>query len=344
MNFDEGEMAPITIEDVAREANVSISTVSYAISGNRPISDSTRERVLAVAKKLGYHANSPATILASGRSKVFALMLPAIQAGLSHSQVVFFRELSKVAREANYRVLLVHNENQCNEIEELWKSKAVDGFVIMEVAISDPRIELLKGMKVPFVSIGRTDDIADLRSVDIDFALAAANGLQYLDELNHKHVVYFGMEDEHFSTGYGPSVRSKEGFDSKAKHLKMKSRYLPIPTDPIKAMRRAKSFFDKYPTIDGVIVLNESSLSGVMAAIEDSGKKIPRDISVLALSDFSFFEGQYKNISSLNMPIREMTIAAFQSLTDELSDANSLNVETITLGSAIYERGSCLKR
>ncbi|HEY4898260.1 MAG TPA: LacI family DNA-binding transcriptional regulator, partial [Candidatus Nanopelagicaceae bacterium] len=64
-------MTPITIEDVAREANVSISTVSYAISGNRPISESTRLRVLDAAKKLGYHANSPATVLASGRSKVF---------------------------------------------------------------------------------------------------------------------------------------------------------------------------------------------------------------------------------------------------------------------------------
>src|ERR1035437_5669975 len=215
MNFDEGEMARITIQDVAREANVSISTVSYTISGTRPISETTRQRVLHAAKKLGYHANSPATVLASGRSKVFALMLPAIQAGLSHTQLVFFRELAKVARKANYRVLLVHNEDQCAEIEELWKSKAVDAFVIMEVAISDPRIDLLKRMKIPFVSIGHTDDSARMRSVDIDFALAAANGLQYLDDLNHKHVVYFGFEEENFSTGYGPSVRSKDGFYSR---------------------------------------------------------------------------------------------------------------------------------
>ena len=344
MNFDEGEMAPITIKDVAREANVSISTVSYTISGTRPISETTRLRVLKAAKKLGYHANSPATVLASGRSKVFALMLPAVQAGLSHSQLAFFRELSKVAREANYRVLLVHNEDQCAEIVELWKSKAVDAFVIMEVAISDPRIDLLTRMKVPFVSIGRTDDTVRLRSVDIDFALAAANGLQYLDDLNHKHVIYFGFDEETFSAGYGPLVRSKEGFYSRAKSLNMKSQYQSVPLDPIKAMRRAKSLFAKNPNIDSVIVQNESALSGIIAAIEDSGKKIPRDISVLAFSDTSFFEGQYKNISSLNLPIREMTTAAFQSLTDELSKAHTLNVEAITLGSAIYERGSCISR
>jgi|GEM_PF-6324123 len=344
MNLGEDEMAAITIQDVAREAKVSISTVSYAISGTRPISETTRLRVLNAAKKLGYHANSPATVLASGRSKVFALMLPAIQGGLSHSQLVFFRELSKVAREANYRVLLVHNEDQCDEIVELWKSKAVDAFIIMEVAVSDPRIDLLKAMKVPFVSIGRTDDTTRLRSVDIDFALVVANGLQYLDDLNHKHVVYFGFEEERFSVGYGPSVRSKEGFYSRAQSLHMKSQYLSIPADPIKAMRRAKSLFTKNPTIDGAIIQNESSLSGVIAAIEESGKRIPEDISILAFSDTSFFEGQYKNISSLNLPVREMTAAAFQSLTDELSNERTLKVETITLGSAIYERGSCLKR
>ena len=100
-----------TIEDVAREAGVSISTVSYALSGKRAISAGTRERVRDAATRLGYLPHASARMLAANRSNIVAVTAP-LHPDTDHSaHMVFAMEVTKAAREKDYdTLLLVHDD------------------------------------------------------------------------------------------------------------------------------------------------------------------------------------------------------------------------------------------
>ena len=97
----------VKITDVARQAGVSPSTVSYALSGKRPISEETRRRVETAARELGYRPHAGARALASSRSKVLALVVP-LRAGI-HVPVVmqFVGSVVTAARRHDHDVLLL---------------------------------------------------------------------------------------------------------------------------------------------------------------------------------------------------------------------------------------------
>jgi len=97
----------VTIDDVARAAGVSTSTVSYALSGRRPISAATRERVAAAIAELGYHPHAGARSLASSRSSVLALVAP-LRSDVNVPVIMeFVTAVVTAAREHSYDVLLL---------------------------------------------------------------------------------------------------------------------------------------------------------------------------------------------------------------------------------------------
>jgi DNA-binding LacI/PurR family transcriptional regulator len=78
-----------TIIDVAKRAGVAVSTVSYALSGTRPISEATRQRIQKAVDELGYHPNKLARGLVSKRTKIVSLMYPALSRNLDDVQLDF---------------------------------------------------------------------------------------------------------------------------------------------------------------------------------------------------------------------------------------------------------------
>jgi len=181
-----------TINDVAKMAGVSVSTVSYSLSGNRPISNLTRERVLTAAQELGYRAGRVKFTPTRTQTRTFALLLPALQESLSMTHLDFFRALASEAYAEGFLVLLSSGQNQCEEIMNLSHSKVVDGIILMEVTVDDPRVKLLRELNLPFVVIGRPNDTKNITYVDSDFQEAMASGVQYLYDLGHREIAYFG--------------------------------------------------------------------------------------------------------------------------------------------------------
>ncbi len=95
-----------TMQDVARRAQVSLSTVSYALSGTRPVSDATRRRIEDAMAELGYQPNAMARGLASRRSHVLALIYPAMEKGLGGTVAEFVSSAAETARENGYHLVL----------------------------------------------------------------------------------------------------------------------------------------------------------------------------------------------------------------------------------------------
>ena len=99
-----------TMSDIAREAGVSLSTVSYALSGKRTISESTRERINAAITRLSYHPHAGARALASQRAGAIGLAVPLAEDVDAHVVMMFVRSLMRAAHDASSEILLIAGE------------------------------------------------------------------------------------------------------------------------------------------------------------------------------------------------------------------------------------------
>src|SRR4051794_33683119 len=95
-----------TITDIARRAGVSVSTVSYVLSGKRPISAATQDRVRAAIAELDYHPHAHGRALASRRARQIAVLYPSVPSGLTEFQLEFFTAAADAAATSGYTFML----------------------------------------------------------------------------------------------------------------------------------------------------------------------------------------------------------------------------------------------
>ena len=139
-------MKRVTIADVAKLSGVSISTVSYALSNKRPISEETRLRIREAIQELDYRPNPSAKRLASGeKSRNIGFVLPLKGTGISGLEMKFISGAARAINEAGYTfVLLAHTDRNPENMLRFAQNGVVDGFILMEVLLQDDRVELLK--------------------------------------------------------------------------------------------------------------------------------------------------------------------------------------------------------
>src|ERR1700761_1569806 len=191
MGIDEEIVNAVTSLDVARAAGVSQSTVSYVMSGNRPISAETRDRVLAAMEQLRYQPHAGARALAGRRTNVIGLVVPFRTAEPSGS-MPFIQTIAEVARSRDHDVLLITADEGSAGLKRLAGRALCDGIVLMAVEADDERIPVAASIEVPVVLVGIPDDRAGLYCVDADFAQAARTAVQELARTGHDRVTVAG--------------------------------------------------------------------------------------------------------------------------------------------------------
>ncbi len=142
------------IKDVAALAGVSISTVSYVMTGKRPIGANTRRRVLQAARELGYLAKNGGPAPLSGETHFVALSSPVHDSTSYTNYCAYFLNFLKAARQLGYETLLLTEETGDEQLRSIIDTGMVDGVALMDVTMNDPRIELAQLSSIPLISIG----------------------------------------------------------------------------------------------------------------------------------------------------------------------------------------------
>ena len=146
-----------TIDDVARVAGVSVSTVSYTFSGKRPISAETRARVERAVRELDYRPHAGARALASQRTQVLALMAP-LRVDVNVGVIMqFVTGVVTRAQSFKHDVLLLTQDDH-DGIERVAAGSMVDAVIMMDVEAEDPRLPILRKQRQPAVLIGLPRD------------------------------------------------------------------------------------------------------------------------------------------------------------------------------------------
>ncbi len=321
----------VTIADVARHAGVAVSTVSYVLSGKRTISATTRQRVLASIRALGYHPNAGARALASKRANVIALVLP-LRAGM-HLPVLmqFATTVVTTARTHDHDVLLVTADEGEAGLRRVAASALVDGLVLMDVELHDPRVPLLRELPCPSVLIGFPAEATGLTCVDLDFAAAGGQCVEHLAALGHREIALLGAPQVVYERHTGYALRTRRGFTEAAERLGLAATALPCEESADAVHAEVAELLERRPGLTGLVVHNEAAVSHVLAALAALGKQVPRDVSVVAICPDELAERVSPALTSVLIPAEEVGRHAVTLLMQKLSDQDRASVPDATL-------------
>ncbi|MEQ7127191.1 LacI family DNA-binding transcriptional regulator [Actinopolymorpha sp. B11F2] len=273
----------VGIVDVARHAKVSASTVSYVLSGKRPISPETQRRVHASIRALGYHPHAGARALASKRSNVLALVVP-LRTGV-HVPVLmqFVTAVVTRAREVDHDVLLLTQDEGERGLRRVEASALADAIIVMDVELDDVRVPLVRSLRTPCVLIGFPADAEGLTCVDLDFAAAGRACVGHLADLGHRRMGLVGSPPAVYARGTGFATRVAGGVASAAAE-----RGVLVETRACEPTREAAfaaidELLQTMPELTGLVVHNESVIESVLAALRERDRRVPDDISVVAI-------------------------------------------------------------
>src|SRR3954454_2867122 len=203
----------MNIGEIARRAEVSRSTVSYALSGRRSVSPETKRRIQAVIDEIGYRPNAAARALKEGRTRTLGLVIPPASQRLTDMQLGFVASVVEAAARADLDVLLSPSGGDHDRsFERIVTGRRVDGALLMEIRLDDDRVTRLQQVGLPFVTIGRTAQPHDMWWVDIDSTTLVARCVHHLADLGHRNIALVNRSAELVAAGYGPGHRALRGF------------------------------------------------------------------------------------------------------------------------------------
>jgi DNA-binding LacI/PurR family transcriptional regulator len=271
--------------DVARLAGVSRSTVSYVLSGARPISDRTRDKILQAMKDLNYTPNVLAQGLAGRRTGILALILPLSESGFNVTEYEYIHAASEQARKDGYHLLLwPFGADEIDEVRRAVAQGLIEGVVLMEVLTTDERVPFLIEAGIPFTTIGRTADPRDLAYVDTDFEASGSMAVNYIAGLGHTEIGFLARSQSDTDAGHGPVVRTLDAVLTAAKKLDVRVHVFAAPPTFLAGWDVFDEIRKTAPNLTALLELNEPATLGFMAAAAEEGIRIPQDFSIIAVN------------------------------------------------------------
>ena len=304
-----------TIKDVAKKAGVSVSTVSYALSGVRPVSKKTRQRILETIAELNYHPNLLARGLINKRTRIVALLYPTIaKNSLDDLPLEFIISITNVTFRNDYGLLLFTHPLGEQEIIRFIHQGLVDGVILMEVMRHDPRVALMKKLGYAFSLIGHGEDNAGINFVDADFYRAMLDCVQHLSQLGHEHIAFITTVADFENAQQNYIYESIRGFrDAAEKHGIQSMIYGCEPTIQ-NGSEAIQELLKRQPDLSAVIVGNEPIYGGVIQALHKRGLRIPKDFSVIGTMSDRSAEKYTPKVTNISPPTFEMGRLGAESL------------------------------
>ncbi|HEX2980073.1 MAG TPA: LacI family DNA-binding transcriptional regulator [Anaerolineaceae bacterium] len=329
-----------SIYDVAREAGVSIGTVSYALNHTGRVSPETAERVRQAASRLNYQPKAAAQALARGRTLTISLVAPLDIYGYQASLNNLIAAIGNVLAETDFRLFIHPTLNRPNawlELEASIRSHQMDGVILLHVQPGDPRVELLRRSKIPFVLIGRCEDTVGLSFVDADIDAAVQVGVHHLVEHGHTHI---GMLGEHGEAGITSRLVEQFKLAIQAHGLSYHPEWCAqvnsIPEEATKAALRVLSA-DPGPT--AIFAATDMTVMSAYNAAHHLGKNIPNDLAVIGYADSPIYPLLDPPCSAVFGGAAELGRLSAQLLIEQLTGDNP-TLQQMLIPPELIQRGS----
>lgn len=278
------------MSDLAEIAGVSKSTVSRALKDDSRVKEETKEKIIKIARKYNYKPNKVAQALAENNTKTIAVILPFSPRSISDP---FFMEFLHGVNNASYRLgysvtIPPVEKNNFKSFKKVNQNINVDGVILTEPKINDPRINYLKENNIPFVFNGDPKAGDDTAWVDTDNQLGAYQAVNYLIKKGHRKIATVTgsltlVAGKYRLEGYYQALREsgieiKEDLIFKADFTE-KGAYLA-----------SKDLIKLNKEITAIFAANDLMALGVIKALREADIRIPRDISLISYDSIKLGE------------------------------------------------------
>lgn len=331
-----------TIGDVARTAGVSRSTASYALSGKRSISPEVRERVHAAVEELGYTANAGARALATSQTNALGLLARFLDDEFAPAMLEYILGVTDQARALGYDVVMVTEEDGVRALQRLSRSRKVDGFVLLNVAAQDARLEALRQVAQPASTVGLPAEAGPVDIFDLDFVAAGRLMVDRMHDLGHRELILIS-QPEHVVTRGGAYVwRLADAARHRAEELGMRLHAQFGSSAQPEIGRELHEALDAHPEATGLLLNNEAAAAALPSVLSARGMRTPEDLSVIGRYSDDFARTFSLPFSAIDSAAGELGRAAVGRLVDRISGRIDADAEHIVelVPPTIIDRGS----
>lgn len=277
------------IDDVAKLAKVSKGTVSNVFSGKRPTSDRVKERVFKAAKQLNYSPNHIARSLATKKTMIIGVKIPyANKRLLSGFHTKFISGAIAEASKKNYRILIDTIFPKDSNIAQI-STDPMDGVIVIDPEKNDKRIDFLKQSNTPFVILGEAYSEKEILSVDNNNEEIVYKVTDLLIQKGHKKILFLNAHKNKTV-----AHDRKKGFFRALKEKKIiyNDKYNIYQEDyfeeqSVYGYKITKEILKEHKETNYTAIITDTDIVaiGVLKALKELRKKVPEDISLVALSD-----------------------------------------------------------
>lgn len=334
----------ITLRDIARELDVSVSTVSKALKNSKEISKGTREKIKAFAKFYNYRPNNIALSLKNKRTKNIGVIIPDI---VHHFFTTVFRGVEKYANQRGYNVIIcVSNESHDKEVinMEMLANGSIDGFILSlsaETQLKNDFIHLkeLIDQGIPIVLFDRVTSEIDCDKVILNDRDIACEAVQHLLKSGRKHIALV-TTDSYFNV----SESRKEGYlDALNENGQVPDSNLILTLSYDMDNDRLILEFFQSNKIDGVLCVNEIFAIQCMSVIQQLGFTIPNDISIIGFTNGNLSKFSKPRLTTVAQHGDEMGEKATKLLIDRIErEAEEADFVTEIVKATLIKRGSTI--
>ena len=314
-----------TINDVAKVAGVSVSTVSRILNNKSDVADSTRQHVLEVIDKLGYQPHAQARRLRSNSSKSNTITVfyplentPFDNVPQSTVLIDYIQGISRGVEEGGFHLNLVTSEVSPEKILNMYRSSQMDGSIIMQITADDPRINLLQETDYPFVMNGRTVNHDHLSYVDFDYYEAFKLAYDHLYQAGHREIGFLTYPQILIDQRYGPAYYSMQGLQELEVDRSIRIPCFSCDIDMRSTIEATHQMLTQHPQLTALIVVHGEYLNGVMTGITRSNRHIPDDMSLIVISNQRQAENVMPIVDRVDLPALELGYRATQILIERI--------------------------
>lgn len=311
---------PITIKDIARETQVSHTTVSRALNGNPLISPETTERIRQKAASLGYLPSAAARTLKTNRSRVLGVMIHSVDDP-------FFGEIlqgiEEVAQASGYSLFVAASQDghhmREQAIVKAMVERRVDGLVICSTPVGAEQSRRLAAFGVPLVVVNNQAVEEYCCSIYHDDVDGSRQVTRHLLELGHRRIAYLG------NALAGRSTQDRlAGF-----RQEMEAAGLPIPQGylhqasggrPADGLAALQHFLELEPRPTALLCYNDMLAVGVLQGLRAAGIRVPEQMSVTGFDNILFSAYTNPALTTLDQPKRSIGVEAARLVLGLLDD------------------------
>ena len=331
MNTDD----TITIYDVAREAGVSMATVSRVVNGNKNVKENTRKKVLEVIDRLDYRPNAVARGLASNKTTTVGVVIPNIANSYFS---ILAKGIDDIAAMYKYNIVLASSDEdddkEVNVVNTLF-AKQVDGIIFMGHRLTEKIRAEFSRSRTPVVLAGTVDLEHQLPSVNIDYKAAVADVVDILAK-NNKDIAFVSGPLIDDINGKVRLAGYKEGLEKN--NLSFKEGLV---------FEANYNYKDGYELAQRVMnsgataayVAEDELAAGLLNGLFAAGKKVPEDFEILTSNDSPITSYTRPNLSSISQPVYDLGAVSMRMLT-KIMNKEELEEKEIILNHGLKLRGT----